>query len=316
MKENTQENQEEIIINIPATAISNPNKYYVAPKTVNIGLLLFYSILFFPVGIILAFIYSYLIWYIPIPYFNFFITAGFGVILSFILPIKLSKCTNSNFAIGFALIFALVSHYFSWAVWMDLFLNQGNVIEIDHAKSPVSSIVPSSSNLDQIIFLLKNPSVLFNYMSLIAKEGYFTIFYYQPKGFVLYAIWVIEMLMIIFLAVFTSNSRSNEPFSVKNNKWYPSFEYELDFITDTDKLLQELENNETTYLISLKNKEPDSNYSEFKLWYLENDQSYLSVKNKVRKVDEKGKIDFEEIEITNYLKVDDSVVKLLMFKNK
>jgi hypothetical protein len=92
------------------------------------------------------------------------------------------------------LIFALICHYFGWITWMDLYINQSDVIEINHPRSPISSIVPSSSNLDQILYLFTNPSVFFSNISKLAQTGYFSIFSYTPQGFMLCLIWIVYMV--------------------------------------------------------------------------------------------------------------------------
>ena len=77
---------------------------------------------------ILALIYSYAIWYIPIPYINFFITAGFGFGIGLVvqyLAVKLGKVRNSKVAALFGFLGALVGLYISWAVWVDLAINVG-----------------------------------------------------------------------------------------------------------------------------------------------------------------------------------------------
>jgi len=129
---------------------------YVSKKTYNLPRLILLSILFLPLGFFFSFIYAYLMWFNPFPYINAIATVVLGVLIGFVFPIKLSKCTNSKVAIYSILIFALVCHYFGWITWMDLYINQSDVIEINHPRSPISSIVPSSSNLDQILYLFTN----------------------------------------------------------------------------------------------------------------------------------------------------------------
>ena len=79
---------------------------------------------------ILATIYAYLIWYIPIIYLNFLVTFGFGFAIAITvgyLVVRLGKVRNYGLAILFALIASLVAYYLQWVVWADLAINTSEV---------------------------------------------------------------------------------------------------------------------------------------------------------------------------------------------
>jgi hypothetical protein len=288
---------------------------YVNKKTFNLPKLIFLPFLFLPFGFIFYFIYGYLMWFIPFP-FNVIITLVLGVILGFLFPVKLTKCTNSKVAIFSILLFVSLCHYFGFVVWMDLFINQSEIIEINHPKSPISSIVPSSSNLDQILFLFSNPSIFFSNLSIIAQTGYFGFFSYTPQGWILYVIWLLEWLIILFFSIFTSHERSNEPFSVNKKKWLESFKIKLCYISDLESLKNAFLQGDSILFENLPPAEKDNSFTEFEVWHLENEPAYVTVKNHKRRIDEKGKIKYDEQELLKYAKLDSAILQVLKVKSK
>ena len=306
-------NENDEVVESTSSFIDITEKYE-SQNTSNFPLLILFSILLLPLGFVFSFLYAYLMWYIPFPYFNFIIAAVFGVIVGFIFPIKLSKCTNSKVAIISVLTFTLICHYFGWITWMDLFINQSDLIEINQPKSPISSIVPSSSNLDQIIYMFKNPSIFLNIIPIVARDGYFIVFSFIPKGFSLYLIWLIELATILFFSAFTSYERSKEPFSVKKNSWLKSFKIQLTYISLIDKLNEALKVGDNKFFEDLIFPEKEDGYSEIEIWHLGDEQAYISIKNYKKRIDEKGKMKFDEQELIKYGKINHEIARTLKSK--
>jgi hypothetical protein len=308
-------NNNEVIFENSSNVIDETLKYQSA-KTYNIGLLILFSFLLFPFGFVFSFIYAYIMWYSPFPYINIIVAAVFGVILGFIFPVKWSKCTNSKVAIFSILIFAFICHYFGWVTWMDLCINQGKVIEINHPKSPISSITMSSSNLEQIVYLFTHPFAFLNVIPEIAKDGYFKIFSFQPKGFSLYLIWFLEAAIVLFFSAFVSYERANEPFSVSKNKWLKSFEIKLSYISNLDLLKQALIDGDKSFFENLVSPEAENSFSEIKIWHIDDAQAYISIKNNEKQIDVKGKTKFEEKELVEYVKINHEILNIFLSKSK
>lgn len=298
-----------------ASIMSEIKDKYVSSKTFNIPRLILLTTLFLPLGFIFTFIYAYVMWFNPFPYFSVIATAVLGVLIGFVFPIKLGKCTNSKVAIFSILIFAFICHYFGWLTWMDLYINQGNLIEINHPRSPISSIVPSSSNLDQILYLFTNPSVFFSNISIIAQTGYFSIFSYTPQGIMLYVIWILELLILLYFSTFTSYERSNEPFNKAKNKWLESFKIQLSYISILESLKNAIINADEKFFENMTQAEKEESFTEFEVWHLGEEQAYLTVKNHKKRIDEKGKIKYDEQELIKYAKIDSKILSVLRIKS-
>jgi len=310
-------NNNEVIIENPSIVVDETLKYQSA-KTYNIGLLILFSFLLIPFGFVFSFLYSYLMWYIPYPYFKIIIALVFGSILGLIVPVKLSKCTNSKVAILSALIFAFICHYFGWIIWVDLYLNltKESIVEINHPGSPISAIALSSSNINQIFFLFINPSAFLNEMLFITKNWYYEMFSFKAEGFSLYLIWFLEMAIVLFFSAFTSYKRSNNPFCNEKNKWLKSFEIKLSYISNLDLLKQALIEGDKSYFENLVSPEAENSFSEIEIWHIGDAQAYITIKNKEKQIDEKGKTKFEEKELVEYVKINYEILNIFLSKSK
>ena len=81
------------------------------------------ALIIFP---LLALAYAYAIWYIPIPYVNFFITAFLGLVIGVVVSkfiLKIGKVRNRKLAFVFTLFAALTTLYIHWGIWVDLAFN-------------------------------------------------------------------------------------------------------------------------------------------------------------------------------------------------
>lgn len=309
-------NNEEVFEN--SSIVIDETLKYQSPKTFNVGLLILLSFLIIPFGFVFSFLYSYLMWYIPIPYFKIIIALVFGSILGLIIPIKLSKCTNSKAAILSALIFAFICHYFGWIIWVDLYLNltKESIVEINHPGSPISAIALSSSNINQIIFLLTNPSAFLNELLFITKNWYYEMFSFKAEGFSLYLIWFLEMAIVLFISAFHSYKRSNNPFSIDKNKWLKSFEIKLSYISNLELLNQALIDSDKSFFENLVSPEAENSFSEIKVWHIDDAQAYINIKNSEKQIDGKGKTKFEEKELVEYVKINHEILNIFLSKSK
>jgi len=171
------------------------------------------TIIIFP---ILALIYAYAIWYIPFPYINFFIAAGFGLGIGAtvnFLVVKYGKVRSYGIALLFGLIGALFAMYFHWAIWVDLVMNIGETYGTDRI-----GIATSNIKMGQVFTLVTNPGPLFGIIGEINNVGTWGLKGSVVSGTPLTVIWVIEALIILFVAVTTSSTMTSQQFakSIKN----------------------------------------------------------------------------------------------------
>ena len=180
--ESTTENETQLSNNQEKTKASKINQLkidvsqkYVSGNTYNLPLLILFFTLCLPLGVAVAVIYAYLMWYIPFPYLNFIISAIIGAVIGLLFPIKMSKCTNPKIAFISCLIFTAICYYFGWIAWLELYMNRDVVLELARVKNL------SYSKFDQIIYLISNPSTVINNGKWLLKLDTLVHFHILPK---------------------------------------------------------------------------------------------------------------------------------------
>ncbi|EIW94093.1 hypothetical protein HMPREF1321_0403 [Capnocytophaga sp. oral taxon 412 str. F0487] len=262
---------------------------------------------------ILATIYAYLIWYIPIIYLNFLVTFGFGFAIAFTvgyLVVRLGKVRNYGLAILFALIASLVAYYLQWVVWADLAINTSEVYGNKQIGVAVSNV-----QIEQLLYLLGHPSDLFGLIGLINEEGTWAIKGNTVSGVFLTIIWVIEFLVIVIMGIVASVGRAKEPFNELADEWFkeeelPAFSY----IENVSDFKQQAEQGNWEQLFTvIQRGDKGTNHSVFTL-YTSANEYYLSVSNATAKKNKKDKIEFDTEDFIKYLSIDKTVYDLLKSK--
>mgnify|MGYP000406728837 FL=1 len=153
-------------------------------------------------------------------------------------------------------------------------------------------------------------------MLFITKNWYYEMFSFKAEGFSLYLIWFLEMAIVLFFSAFTSYKRSNNPFCNEKNKWLKSFEIKLSYISNLDLLKQELIEGDKSYFENLVSPEAENSFSEIEIWHIGDAQAYITIKNKEKQIDEKGKTKFEEKELVEYVKINYEILNIFLSKSK
>jgi hypothetical protein len=168
---------------------------------------------------------------------------------------------------------------------------------------PFSSITPSVTDWYHLRDLILNPGYVFSTVFELASTGFYTIFSWQPTGFWLYLFWIIEACIVIFCAVGLATLETKKPFSEKLNKWYPNKVYTIGFLHDINQFVQALNAQDFNALSSLQSTHADQDHALLTLYYLPNDEAFISISNQDRKVNEKGKFETKSTEIVEYYKI-------------
>jgi len=261
---------------------------------------------------ILALIYTYLIWYIPIIYFNFFITLGFGYAIALVINyfvIGKGKVRSTKLGLLFGFLGALVALYFSWVIWLDLVINAGE----SYGGSRIG-ITASNIQLIQVLNIALEPKFVFEAIAEINKVGTWGIRGTTVSGVFLWVIWAIEFLIVTVIATLATYGQSKVPFCEFNNTWFeetilPAFNY----IEDTSKMVSNLEvNNENSFndLETLTNIETES-HSVFTLFSSAKGENFLSIENKKATKNKKDEIEFEEDEFVEYIAINKALKEKL-----
>lgn len=266
---------------------------------------------------ILAGIYAYAVWYIPIIYLNVLVTIGFGFAIAFVTRyvLSLGKVRNYALAFLFSIILFLVAYYIHWAFWTDLVLNAGE----SYGNKRIG-ITLSNVNLQEVFQLALNPSVLFEYIYEINGVGTWGVRDFTPTGILLALFWLVEFGIIAFMGVLSPVAKAKEPFNETTQEWFKEEEVALlSFIEDETAFKNMAEQGVWSDLLPqiVKIQDEKQSQSLFTL-YRSGNEFYLSVTNKKAEVNKKGEVKFEDNELIQYLRINkeiyDEVKKISLTK--
>lgn len=262
---------------------------------------------------ILAVIYAYAIWYIPIPYLNFFITGIFGLLVGFVISnfvIRMGKVRNGKLALIFTLFGALTALYIHWAVWVDLAFNITGTVGGDSIGVATSNI-----KIMEVIALITNPADLFGKMDLINMIGVWGIKGGTVKGGFLTFIWVIELIMVTVIATFSTSSQASKPFNEQDDIWYDENELSPKAaFQDGPAFVKAMSSGDMKAINEVLKPAGDiktEHHSTFKLFDSKGGDNFVSVTNEIAKTTDKGEIKFDSQNITSFLKISQEVADRL-----
>lgn len=266
---------------------------------------------------IFALIYTYLIWYIPFIYINFFITAGLGFVTGLsvsYLAVKLGKIRNPKTALLLGILGGVIALYFSWAVWIDLVINASD----SYGNSRIG-ITVSNTKMDELLQLVIQPGLILELISEINNFGTWGLFGSTVSGVFLTIIWIIESLIVIVISGILPFSDSRKPFCELSNKWFneiklPAFNY----INNINELIADIEKSNKSCFDNLEliSNTKNTSHSIFTLYSSDKGESFLSIENNLAKTNDKGEIDFDSDAFLDYIRVDNELKnKLLYFNN-
>ncbi|GAB3516692.1 hypothetical protein [Emticicia fontis] len=269
----------------------NPNLYQPSGKI---------SPLFYPIGAlflcivpVLSNVYSQLHWSLPFIFLHFFFTIGYGIALGWILnqALKFGKVRNKKFASYFALITGLVAIYFIWTSYIDLLFKEDSVMRSFYKENHSSFTV--------------SPSVIWETMSYLYKNGSWNIESYVVKGFLLALIWFLEAFIIVGMTMMTGTTQVEEPFSEQTNTWFEKTKLtsRIRRPVNLEAFLAALGNGQTSVLGSLSYfefEEESADYYQITIFtHEEETMSYINFSYVVIKTDRKGR---ESTDVTDLIK--------------
>jgi hypothetical protein len=237
---------------------------------------------------LLSIIYAYGIHYIPLIYVNAFLTLGLGLLVGMTVSIgaKTGKVRNMALVFLFGLLFGLFAEYCSWVSWI--------YILSDHQQ------------------LLPHPQALLEIMQPLAANGMWTVFGWTPTGMALYAIWLIEGIMIVGFAGLMAYAGLNDlPFCEQCMVWTlkQHTSHPLEPVTNTSSMVTQLEQKNLSGLKGLMKAEAGgSAYTQLELKQCPNCQQdgYLTLKSVTISTDEKGKSSKKEATVLENLILDNA----------
>lgn len=278
------------------------NLYYKPSGKVPVGALIGSLLVGIAGAIVLAVIYIALQWFIPIVYFNVFITIGFGAGLFFVLNFcfKQWKLRNKGVAMVITLLVALIGLYAQWALFISLMYNAEGTMGGD-------TWVKSSFSLEGFKAFFMHPSFIWEAMQGLNEVGTFTLKKSTVSGAALWAVWAIEMAIIILTPIIlTFRGITIYPFSEKDEVWMNKrvLPGRLKYVEDKDAVVNTLANHDFAYVYDhLSEEEEHYSYARAEVYESDTDDyQYLTVYNH-QLVDKKGKLEEKKDEVIEFLRI-------------
>jgi hypothetical protein len=205
---------------------------------------------------------------IPIVYFNFFITIGYGLAVGVLgsLMVKVTYNRNRKSRLVYIIVMSFLANYFQWTVYI-LYAYLGKM------PDPMEYI----NNLYWII----QPINIIDLGIEINKFGLWTLGSIPFKGFGLTFIWIIESLIIFLLSFLVIYRKEAYPYSEQLNKWYPKYTLSKDFkfIANKAVIKKALQADALETLQNIGNG-MGTRHTKIHLFYLENTrEQYLTIEN-------------------------------------
>ena len=255
---------------------------------------------------ILALIYTYLVWYIPFIYINFFITIGLGVGVGMTMKyvVQLGKVRNPKLGLAFGFLGGLLALYFSWVVWLNLIINSAATGE-------------SSNIVEQLLTIAGNPEAVYELGKIINSTGTWGFGETAISGTFLTIIWLIESLIIMFFAVSGPYPSAKAPFCELDDKWFDEKKL-LPFkvIINPQEIISKLESAspESFEALTLEYNSLTKSHSVFTLYSSPKGENFLSIENKLAKINDKGEVSFDDDMLVEYISLNSSLKEILLRK--
>lgn len=263
---------------------------------------------------LVAFLYAYAIWYCPLVYVNFIITAAFGATMGGTLGYIVEKAKVRNFIIGafFAITSSLFAYYIHWVVWVDLAINAGQII----GDERIASIAISNVAADQLYFLFTHPAVTRDIIKEINTVGVWGLAGSSDlaNGGLLSFIWLLEAAIIFLMAFKLGTEKISQPFSEKTNMWIACRSLAmLEYTKNPNVLRAKLLRGDTSILENMRKSDGLENHTSVKLFDSGAEEYFLSFTNREIKRD-KGKIEFTDNVIIPALRADEALIEIIKKK--
>ena len=247
-------------------------KYYQPSEELNSLNLVNGLLILLAITMIIGYIYSLLIFVIPLVYLNFVIAVGLGVALSYCIRfiirwVKIRDDRSRQILVVFGILFV---SFFQWTAFVDSVLLERFPTPIEYIQS------------FQWIFA---PQEYLLFIGEIYKYGTWGMILsnFQFNGILLLAVWLVELIVIASPSIKLISNYDIFPFSEKLNKWYPKYTLIKDFKAMASKNSIE-EKLDSGVMEALNNLEEGSAvyHTRIQLFYLEGEENHYLNVNKVK----------------------------------
>ncbi|HTK95452.1 MAG TPA: hypothetical protein VL382_07410 [Terriglobales bacterium] len=194
-----------------------------------------------------AFVYAYLVLYLPFVYINALVTAGFGAGTGFVIAtlLKKQKVRSDAVALVVTLVVTGIAYYYAWAAWIWALVRRND----------------GEASVGDFFNMLVRPGVVWNLVVDINQHGAWSIRGGEPvTGWALTIVWVAELALIFGVSLAVAYAQMDEsPFCETCEEWGTKKPNVLQALAaDVATAKQRIEAKDFHYLESAGAPRPDS----------------------------------------------------------
>jgi len=172
-------------------------------------------------SVIMGAVYGFAVFHNPIIYVNFLLTGALGFAMGWLVSwgVGAFNIRNRGIAVIIGLVVFSAGYAANWFVYVP-------TVRAHFSSGASSFDIPLI--LDEAVWFVQHPRATLEWIQIIKENGVWSITTpgsRQPgipmSGIFLALIWLIEALVIVYLAVALPKERAGEPFSERQGKWIP-----------------------------------------------------------------------------------------------
>lgn len=242
--------------------------FYQESNKVNLSGFIIAYLAILAVALICGYFYTVLIIFVPLLYFNFFITIGFGLFLGYLVRvlIKLTHNRNKTSHLILAFVAGFLANYFQWIAFI-----------IYAFDGEIPSFRDYLANLSWVI----EPQMFFSTIGKINRIGLWSVFGITFSGVILTLVWIFELITIIIIPILMVYKSKTYPYSEDLGKWYKKYTLSDDYkaVAGINSIIENLQK-DACETINQLGRGIGWKYSKVHVYFLENEQNqYLDFEN-------------------------------------
>lgn len=250
-------------------------------------------------SLILAYVYSLIIYHSPSVYLNAVVCICFGALLGLASNAagRVAHVRSLAWRVIFGILAALLGYIFHWVAYLPLVLSDGMINPLFYLRN---------------LAMLSHPEQSIDMIKLINLVGIWEIFGISNSGATGGIIWLVEAAIIVVLGIFSAYSAKVHPYSEAQSTFYKKYNFTGNFNIGSAALLTKaiLDSG----FAAFENLEPagDRIWFTFHLYFLEGEKKqYLDVYKTDTVPDDNGKEEQETNLVIDNLALETEVARQL-----
>jgi len=190
-------------------------------------------------GVVMGAVYGFAVFHNPILYVNFLLTGAFGFAIGWVVSwgVTAFHIRNRAIAVILALVVFGAAYAVNWAVYVP-------TVRAHFSSGSSSFDIPLI--FEEAVWFIQHPRATLEWIEVIKENGVWSITTpgsRQPgipmSGIFLALIWLVEAVIIAFLAVTLPHEAAGKPFSERQGRWIPQkvLPGRIAFVKNTDEFL-------------------------------------------------------------------------------